>query len=315
MPSDSNDNSVFLGNALCGAISGACSRFCVAPLDLAKIRLQIQVSGSSQQSLQYTSMSQMFRTVVRDEGFSSLWKGNLIAEVMVVSYSSVQFATYQANRSFFKTYFPARFSAFESLVSGATAGVVATIATYPLDLLRTRFAAQQEPKIYRSVRDALSQILARDGWRGLYVGLWPTVVGIFPYSAIQFGSYEAFKDYFIGRGYGISDGEGKLRCTPMASVVCGFMSGLAAKIGTYPLDVARRRFQVSGFQFAAKAVVSHHKYRGLIECISLIVRNEGIASLYRGSVPSIIKSALSTAISFSIFDMCQQKIKENHIFN
>lgn len=34
-----------------------------------------------------------------------------------------------------------------SLISGSSAGFFATVATYPLDLMRTRFAAQQEPKV------------------------------------------------------------------------------------------------------------------------------------------------------------------------
>lgn len=57
-----------------------------------------------------------------------------------------------------------------SVLSGSCAGVCATMVTYPLDLLRTRFAAQQEPKFYKSIPHAITHILTHEGVPGLYQG-------------------------------------------------------------------------------------------------------------------------------------------------
>lgn len=80
-----------------------------------------------------------------------------------------------------------------SLVAGSFSGFCATISTYPLDLLRTRFAAQQEHKVYRSLWHAAKHIWSREGFGGFYVGMAPTLIGIVPLMAVQFGSYEAMR--------------------------------------------------------------------------------------------------------------------------
>lgn len=58
-----------LQNTIAGALSGAVSRLVVSPLDVIKIRFQIQrepiASGSRSH---YTGFVQAFRTVVKEEG-------------------------------------------------------------------------------------------------------------------------------------------------------------------------------------------------------------------------------------------------------
>ncbi len=86
-----------------------------------------------------------------------------------------------------------------SLIAGASSGCVATVASYPFDLLRTRLAAQQDSKVYASMRAGLAAIVRAHGVRGLFVGLWPTLVGIAPYAALTFGSYERARDTLMVR--------------------------------------------------------------------------------------------------------------------
>lgn len=42
-----------------------------------------------------------------------------------------------------------------ALLGGGFAGSIATIVTYPLDILRTRMAAQGEPRVYPTLRSAI----------------------------------------------------------------------------------------------------------------------------------------------------------------
>lgn len=78
-----------------------------------------------------------------------------------------------------------------SFLGGAVAGAAGTIASYPLDLLRTTLAAQGEPKVYSGIVDAATKIYAKRGVRGLYRGLGVTLIEIMPYSALQFGIYDS----------------------------------------------------------------------------------------------------------------------------
>jgi solute carrier family 25 (mitochondrial thiamine pyrophosphate transporter), member 19 len=126
--------------AIAGGLAGLISRFVIAPLDVIKIRLQLQ----SRRGTTYRSALHAGKTIVAQEGFTALWKGNIPAEILYVSYSMVQFVMYrEAHVLLQRADFP---TSYRSFVAGASAGVCATLVTYPFDLLRTRFAAQGTSK-------------------------------------------------------------------------------------------------------------------------------------------------------------------------
>ena len=61
-------------DAAAGAFSGVAARLLTAPFDVIKIRFQLQ----NRENAKYLSMLQAFRTVIREEGFLSLWKGDIV---------------------------------------------------------------------------------------------------------------------------------------------------------------------------------------------------------------------------------------------
>lgn len=126
--------------ALAGGLAGLTSRFVIAPLDVIKIRLQLQTRTST-----YRGALHAANTILAQEGLTALWKGNIPAELLYVSYSMVQFVTYRETHVLLEQiHFPNRYRSF---VAGASAGTCASLVTYPLDLLRTRFAAQGTDKV------------------------------------------------------------------------------------------------------------------------------------------------------------------------
>src|SRR5271170_5733396 len=153
-------------------------RFVIAPLDVVKIRLQLQIHSLSDPlshdpvklrgSPIYKGTLPTIKRILREEGLTGLWKGNIPAELMYVSYSAIQFTTYRSvtlglQSMFGKHRLPA---SAESFIAGASAGAVATTATYPLDLLRTRFAAQGKDKVYASLLASIRDISRYEGPRG-----------------------------------------------------------------------------------------------------------------------------------------------------
>ena len=89
--------------ALAGGIAGGVSRLVIAPLDVVKIRLQLQraplasrAGGAAPPA--YTGIRQTALRVLREEGLRQLWGGNGAAMALWVAYSAVQFPAYAALR-------------------------------------------------------------------------------------------------------------------------------------------------------------------------------------------------------------------------
>mmetsp|Transcript_24736 Transcript_24736/g.53952 ORF Transcript_24736/g.53952 Transcript_24736/m.53952 type:complete len:375 (+) Transcript_24736:90-1214(+) len=306
-------------DATAGALAGCIARFLVGPLDVIKIRFQVQLEpiknpSAAHQASKYTGFTQALATILREEGIQGLWRGTVPGLLLTVPYTAVQFVALQQFKDTAAKLgltSNSNVSPLLSFASGAFAGAMGTVASYPFDLLRTTLAAQGEPKVYRGMLDASRDIVQRQGFAGLYRGMGVTLVEIIPYAALQFGLYDSFKvaSNLAKRQYARSlgiDEESMAYDTRFAHFVCGLMAGLCAKLATHPLDVAKKRFQVAGLQRSLRygaRVEQGFAFKSLRQGLVDIYRKEGMSGLWKGSVPSIIKAAPSAAITFSAYEV------------
>lgn len=84
-----------------------------------------------------------------------------------------------------------------NLLSGGLAGATSLLFVYPLDYCRTRLG-NDVSKQYKSLMDCVSKTFASDGLQGLYRGLSVSMVGIFVYRALYFGTYDSGKKWVFG---------------------------------------------------------------------------------------------------------------------
>eukprot|EP00743_Colponemidia_sp_Colp-15_P005574 GILK01005995.1.p1 GENE.GILK01005995.1~~GILK01005995.1.p1 ORF type:complete len:307 (+),score=8.59 GILK01005995.1:64-984(+) len=276
-----------------GATAGTISRFCVAPLDVVKIRLQVQLERGT--ASKYTGVAQALRTIVTEEGFVGLWRGNLMAEFLWAGYSALQFGTFATLRELAKgedgnvVNCPIHILLHHPLVSGGIAGAVATLGTYPLDLARTRFAAQGIPKIYPSIVSLVSSMYSQGGVRSFYQGLSPTLVGVIPFIALQFWVYESLKQ--------LPENNNSL-----THAVAGAFAGFLPKLVVHPVDVVKKRMQMQGVHRHTRYGSSDYTYRGVTDCVSKIAKHEGLRGFYKGLVPNVLKAAPASAITFVVYE-------------
>ena len=67
------------------------------------------------------------------------------------------------------------------LAFGSISGSVGATMVYPLNLVRTRLQASGSsghPERYTGIADVVRKTYARDGWRGFYRGLVPTLAKV-----------------------------------------------------------------------------------------------------------------------------------------
>jgi solute carrier family 25 thiamine pyrophosphate transporter 19 len=284
---------------LAGGVAGLVSRFCIAPLDVIKIRLQLQTHSlsdpRSHQGIQgptYKGILPSLKTIVSQEGITGLWKGNIPAELLYVCYGGAQFTSYRSI-SQLQAALPYRFpSAVESFISGAGAGAIATTATYPLDLLRTRFAAQGSEKIYASLLGSIRDIARDEGSRGFFRGVGAANFQIVPYMGLFFATYEALR-LQIGTThlpYGSGD------------ATAGVLASVFAKTVVFPLDLVRKRLQVQGPTRSRYVHRNIPEYRGVVRTLRTILRMEGVRGAYRGLTVSLVKAAPASAVTMWTYE-------------
>ncbi|KAK7264621.1 hypothetical protein RJT34_32230 [Clitoria ternatea] len=302
-----------------GAISGGISRTVTSPLDVIKIRFQVQLEPTSSWALlrkdlaaaagapsKYTGMLQASKDILREEGVQGFWRGNVPALLMVMPYTAIQFTVLHRLKTLAsgssKTESHIGLSPYLSYVSGALAGCAATVGSYPFDLLRTILASQGEPKVYPTMRSAFVDIVHTRGFQGMYAGLSPTLVEIIPYAGLQFGTYDTFKRWAMAWNSKTS-AEGNLSSFQL--FMCGLAAGTCAKLVCHPLDVVKKRFQIEGLQRHPRygARVERHAYRNMLDAMQRILRLEGWAGLYKGIIPSTVKAAPAGAVTFVAYEL------------
>ena len=189
----------------------------------------------------------------------------------------------------------------EAFISGAVAGASATTFTYPLDLLRTRFAAQGPDKVYTSLRGGICDILREEGPRGFFQGLGAGVGQVVPYMGLFFSAYETLRSPLasLSLPFGSSD------------ATAGVLASVFAKTGVFPLDLIRKRLQVQGPTRARYVGGTIPVYaQGIWKTGKTIVAREGWRGLYRGLGVGLVKSAPASAITMWTYERALNTFKE-----
>ncbi|KAL5161865.1 Mitochondrial substrate carrier family protein B [Glycine soja] len=177
---------------------------------------------------------------------------------------------------------------FVHFVAGGLSGITAAAATYPLDLVRTRFAAQRSSTYYRGISHAFTTICRDEGFLGLYKGLGATLLPTFFLAVPKVCICIELRVHYEG-GYLLMIGSISLKFRPddstvMISLACGSLSGVASSTATFPLDLVRRRKQLEGAGGRAR------------------VYNTRVRGLYRGILPEYYKVVPSVGIIFMTYE-------------
>lgn len=275
----------------------------IAPLDVIKIRLQLQIHSLSDPTSYrrldgpvYKGTLGTLKQILRDEGLTGLWKGNIPAELLYLTYGAVQFSAYTSISQLIETIPPPYTipGSVTSFVSGAAAGAAATTATYPLDLLRTRFAAQGNDRVYTSIVASVKSIAQDEGPKGFFRGLGAGVSQIVPYMGLFFASYESLKPIMAESPLPLPLGS--------SDAVAGVVASVLSKTAVYPLDTTRKRLQVQGPNRARYAHRNIPTYTGVLMTLRHIWKHEGRRGMYRGLTVSLLKAAPASAVTMWTYE-------------
>ncbi|CAM36351.1 Mitochondrial thiamine pyrophosphate carrier [Caenorhabditis elegans] len=287
-----------------GLASGIVTRMIIQPLDVLKIRFQLQEEPiRGKKSGKYKGVMQSIFLITREEGAHAFWKGHIPAQGLSATYGLVQFSSFEWLSQQAAKVIPADNQSVRStsdFACGALSGCLAMTAAMPLDVIRTRLVAQKAGHaVYTGTMHAVKHIWEKEGIAGYFRGWVPSVVQIAPFTGMQFALYNCFMDLWPFNGY-----------ESAGALFSGAMAGTVAKTVLYPLDMVRHRLQMNGFERAGFGKTSNYS-QGLFKTIGMVVKNESWYGLFKGLWPSQIKAAANSGCAFLFYEIFCDLIRQN----
>ncbi|KAJ2146406.1 Pyrimidine nucleotide transporter, mitochondrial [Coemansia sp. RSA 1935] len=171
-----------------------------SPIWMVKTRMQLAPHT-------YASSLSCLRVIVEKEGLRGLYKGTSAA-YLGASESAIQWMIYEQLKRVVRRRSDASGQGsgaktvtnwFEYFGAAAAAKLMASVVTYPHEVLRTRL--RQPPDAngmvkYRGLVNSAKIIFAEEGMRGFYGGLTPHLLRTVPNASIMFLAYELVVHYF-----------------------------------------------------------------------------------------------------------------------
>ncbi len=190
-----------------------------------------------------------------------------------------------------------------ALVAGAIAAIIASFGLTPLEACRIRTVS--EPEIYRDIglvgtASAISSEDSSLGWKALYAGLPSLLARQIIFGSVKFLAYErACEALFLTWPF--------LRDTTVTvlgvTIAAGALSGALSSVVSQPAD--------SVLTYVANNKGGDGASLGVIEGSQIMVKNEGVSSLFRGLGSRCVWAALIISGQFFLYDIFKNALGIN----
>jgi len=184
-------------------------------------------------------------------------------------------------------------STLKNLIAGGTAGAIEACIMYPTEYVKTQLQLDAIKRVksgssqaYSGIIDCAVKTVRSHGILGLYRGLSSLVVGSIPKASLRFAAFHRLSNK-------LKDSNGNL--SSHKAMLAGLGAGAIEAIGAVtPMETIKT--QLISDQNSAKP-----KYRGLMHGVSCMIKENGIAGIYRGVVPTTLKQSCNQAVRFSVY--------------
>ncbi|CAO2830568.1 unnamed protein product [Amaranthus hypochondriacus] len=264
---------ILLDGIISGGTAGVVVETALYPIDTIKTRLQAAHGGGQ----------------IVLKGLYSGLAGNIAG---VLPASAAFLGVYEPTKQKLLRLLPENLSAVAHLTAGAVGGVAASLIRVPTEVVKQRMQTGQ----FASAPDAVRLIVAKEGFKGLYAGYRSFLLRDLPFDAIQFCLYEQLRiGYKLAAKRELND--------PENAVIGAFAGALTGAITT-PLDVIKTRLMIQG---------SANQYKGIVDCVKTIVREEGSPALLKGIGPRVLWIGIGGSIFFGVLESTKRFLSESRL--
>jgi len=165
-------------------------------------------------------------------------------------------------------------------IAGTISGTLLTVPANPMEVIRIKL--QTYPKNeFKSVQDCVRKIIKTDGYLGFFKGVNTSLLRDSSSYGIYFLSFEYLRR--MGR-------DNELDNQIFVDLVCGGCAGSLSWAMIMPLDVIKSRIQMKKKMNLSMA-----------DEMRLILKEHGIAGLYKGLTAVVIRGFLVSAVTFCCY--------------
>ncbi|KAG5281382.1 hypothetical protein AALO_G00071500 [Alosa alosa] len=269
---------------LAGGIAGGIEICITFPTEYVKTQLQLDERANPPR---FRGIGDCVTQTVRSHGVTGLYRGLSSLLYGSIPKSAVRFGVFEFLSNQMRDE-SGRLDSGRGLMCGMGAGIMeAVLIVCPMETIKVKFIHDQSsanPK-YHGFFHGVREIIRTQGIRGTYQGLTATVLKQGSNQAIRFYVMTLLKNWYKG------DDPNKAM-NPVITGTFGAIAGAASVFGNTPLDVIKTRMQG----------LEAHKYKNTLDCAMQIMRHEGPAAFYKGTVPRLGRVCLDVAIVFIIYE-------------
>ncbi|XP_040859135.1 mitochondrial ornithine transporter 2-like [Ochotona curzoniae] len=245
----------------------------------------------------YSGLVDCFVKTYTHVGLRGLYRGTGPALLAFVAQNSVLFMCYGFCKQFVRTVAgldkKAKLNDLQSAAAGSFASAFAALALCPTELVKCRLQTMHElemlgkiTKSHNTILSVVRSILQKDGFWGFYHGLSSTLLQEVPGYFFFFGGYELSRSFFAA-------GKSKDELGPVPLMLSGGVAGVALWLIIFPVDCIKSRIQVLSM---------YGKQAGFLGTLVSVVKNEGIAALYSGLKPTMVRAIPANGALFLAYE-------------
>ncbi|KAG7447950.1 mitochondrial carrier [Guyanagaster necrorhizus] len=169
----------------------------VTPMEVVKIRLQAQQHSLADplETPRYRNAAHAVYTIVREEGFSALYRGVSLTALRQATNQGANFTVYQELKKAAQRWQPdlPELPSYQHMIIGLISGAAGPMSNAPIDTIKTRLqksTAVPGQSAFRRIYGIAEDMWKAEGVRSFYKGITPRILRVAPGQAIVFAVYE-----------------------------------------------------------------------------------------------------------------------------
>ncbi|KAI1205510.1 mitochondrial 2-oxodicarboxylate carrier 1 [Annulohypoxylon truncatum] len=237
----------------------------------------------------YNGMLDCFQKIVRNEGFSRLYRGITAPILMEAPKRATKFAANDEWGKFYRKAFGAeKMNQSLSILTGASAGATESFVVVPFELVKIRLQDKASAGKYNGMIDVVAKTIKNEGILAMYNGLESTMWRHILWNAGYFGCIFQVKELLPKA----ESKQGEI----LNGLISGSVGGTVGTIINTPMDVVKSRIQNS-----PKIAGTVPKYNWAWPACATVMKEEGFGALYKGFLPKVLRLGPGGGILLVVF--------------